>query len=116
MTAAMFDEAARMMFLMIAGHAYADFALQDRFHSAAKYPGNDTGYPWYVGLGCHSLIHGGIVALATGLWWLGVAETTAHALIDFGKGRGWWNATADQIAHIACKIAWTIVAILVALR
>lgn len=113
---AVIDEAGRMLFLMIAGHAYADFALQDPFHSGAKYPGNKTGIPWPVGLMCHALIHGGIVALATGFWLLGVAETAAHAAIDGGKGRGWYGQTTDQILHIVCKIAWTIIAISVALH
>lgn len=110
------DEAGRMLFLMMAGHAYADFALQTPFHSAAKYPGNDHRYPWAVALACHSLIHGGIVALVTGLWWLGVAETAAHAAIDGGKGRGWYGQVTDQVLHITCKIAWMIIALRVALH
>jgi hypothetical protein len=105
------DEAARLLFLMIAGHAYADFGLQTPWHSAAKRPGNSTGIPWFVGLAMHSLIHGGIVALVTGLWWLGAAEALAHAGIDAGKGRGCYGAITDQILHFACKIIWVIIAI-----
>ena len=107
----MIDDVGRMMFLMMAGHAYADFALQSPHHSRAKYPGNETGIPWTVGLGCHGLIHGGIVALVTGSWLLGVAETVAHAGIDGLKSRGWYGQTTDQFLHFACKIAWMIIAL-----
>lgn len=112
----MINEAGQMLFLMLAGHAYADFALQDPFHSSAKYPGNETGIPWHVGLGCHALIHGGIVALVTGQWLIGVAETGSHFAIDAFKGRGWFSATTDQILHIGCKLLWTMLALTVALR
>lgn len=92
--------------MMAAGHAYADFALQSPHHSAAKLPGNNTGIPWYAGLGCHSLIHGGIVALITGWWVLGVAETISHAIIDYSNGRGWITPRTDQILHALCKVIW----------
>lgn len=105
------NEAAQMLFLMMAGHAYADFALQDPWHSAVKYPGNAYNYPWPVALLCHSLIHGGIVALITGYWWLGVLETAAHGAIDWGKAKSWYGATADQLAHVACKIVWVATAV-----
>lgn len=97
------------MFLMLAGHAYADFALQDPWHSAAKYPGNSVGFPWYAGLGCHSLIHGGIVALITGSWMLGVYETIGHAITDYLKSRGLYGARTDQALHIAQKLVWAMV-------
>lgn len=95
-----------LMFFMIAGHAYADFALQGPWHSSAKYPGNEHGYPWQVGLLCHGLIHGGIVGLVTGSWLLGTFETISHAMIDYGKSRGWYGNVTDQLAHITCKIIW----------
>lgn len=110
------DEAARLMFLMMAGHAFADFALQDPWHSAVKYPGNVHGYPWPVALACHGLIHGGIVAVITGVWWIGALEAVAHAGIDAGKARRWFGAITDQLLHIACKIAWTVIVIWGALR
>jgi hypothetical protein len=107
----MIDEIGRLLFLMLAGHAYADFALQDPWHSAVKYPGNAHGYPWPVALACHGLIHGGLVALATGVWWIGALEAAAHAGIDYGKSRGWYGARADQLAHFVCKIIWMIIVI-----
>jgi hypothetical protein len=100
-----------MFFLMLAGHAYADFALQTPHHSSAKYPGNRTGVPWQVGMMCHGLIHGGIVALITGIWWLGALETVAHAGIDYAKSRRAFGPVADQLLHFGCKVIWLIVAI-----
>ncbi len=100
-----------MLFLLLAGHAYADFALQTPHHSAAKCPGNKTGIPWQVGLGYHALIHGGIVALVTGYWWLGVAETIIHGTTDHIKWRRWIDPLTDQAIHIGCKIIWVIIAI-----
>lgn len=100
-----------MIFLMLAGHAYADFGIQTDRASRAKCPGNTTGIPWQVGLGYHALIHGGIVALVTGHWWLGAAETIAHAVTDHIKWRGWIGNATDQAVHIGCKIIWAIIAI-----
>lgn len=107
----MLNHVCQLMFLMAAAHAYADFALQDPWHSSVKYPGNVHGYPWHVALMCHGLIHGGLVALITGYWWIGAMEAVAHAAIDYGKSRGWYGSTSDQLAHIGCKIIWIIVAI-----
>src|SRR5882757_1823110 len=106
----MIDHAGQMLFLMIAGHAFADFGLQDAYQSQAKRADfNPSG--WFHALLCHSLIHGGIVALVTGQWMIGVAETVAHAMIDYGKGRKWYGTTADQTMHIGYKIIWMIIAI-----
>jgi hypothetical protein len=35
--------------------------------------------PWYQALGAHALIHGGVVWLLTGIWWIGLAEAALHA-------------------------------------
>ncbi len=107
----MLNHVCQLMFLMMAAHAYADFALQDPWHSSIKYPDNAAGYPWRVALACHGLIHGGLVAVITGQWWIGAMEAVAHAAIDYGKSRAWYGATPDQLLHIACKIIWIIVAI-----
>ena len=100
----------QMLFLMVAGHAYADFALQSGWHSSVKRPGNPHGYPWPVALACHSLIHGGIVALVTGMWWLGALESIVHGATDYIKGRGWIGAVTDQLIHLACKVLWCVLA------
>jgi hypothetical protein len=102
---------AHYLFFMLAGHAYADFALQNPYHSSIKYPGNEYNYPWWVALICHSFIHGGIVGIVTGIWWLGAAETIHHATTDWIKGRRWIGSTADQISHVIAKIVWALIAL-----
>lgn len=106
----MTNHAAYMLFMMIAGHAFADFGIQSGETSRAKRAEyNPSG--WWHALACHSLIHGGSVALVTGMWQLGVAETAAHALIDYIKGRKLITTITDQALHIGCKIIWLIIAI-----
>ncbi len=109
----MIYQACELLFLMAAGHALADRPLQEGMIRAEKYgprnvPGN---YRWIFGIASHSLIHGGFVAVITGLWWLGVAETIAHAAIDETKCRGAFGDLTDQALHAGCKVAWTIIAI-----
>lgn len=99
-----------MLFLMLAGHALCDFPLQGAEMASAKRPGGHKTIAWPAALGCHALIHGGAVALITGLWWLGAAETIAHAAIDGAKCRGAFGMKADQVLHVLCKAAWAAIA------
>lgn len=69
---------------------------------------------WVYGIACHALIHGGIVALITGHWWLGALETIAHAAIDETKCRGRIGLTVDQLLHFACKAVWAGIAVALA--
>ena len=98
---------AETLFLLIAGHALADYPLQGDFLAKAK---NRTmpipGVPFWQALGAHALIHGGVVALVTGIWWLGLAEAVMHAWIDDAKCRGALTFNQDQGLHIVCKLAW----------
>lgn len=94
------------LFLLVAGHAVADFPLQGAEMAIAKRPGANPRIHWTMALGCHALIHGGAVALVTGLWWLGAAETAAHATIDGAKARGLFGMKTDQALHLLCKAAW----------
>jgi len=101
-----------LLFLMAAGHAIADRPLQEGSIRADKYAPRDQGnYRWLFGLACHGLIHGGFVALITGLWWLGAAETIAHAWIDNLTLTKRIGLMADQGLHAGCKIAWAAIAI-----
>jgi hypothetical protein len=43
--------------------------------------------------------------------WLGLFETVAHWVIDFGKSEGWYGFHLDQILHVVCKIAWAYIII-----
>lgn len=95
-----------LLFLMVAGHALCDFPLQPPQLASAKRVGGDPYLPWWAALLGHGLIHGGAVALITGLWTVGVAETVTHAAIDGAKCRGLFGMKVDQALHLACKVVW----------
>lgn len=102
-------------FLLLAGHAFADFAVQPEAMALGKCrrykpaPASAAGWPhWSYWLTAHALVHGGIVALITGNWWLGLAETLVHWAIDFAKCEGWTVLHADQGMHVVTKILWTV--------
>ena len=107
-------EFAGVLFLLAAAHVVCDWPLQPAYISAAKRPGGDPGLPWQLALGGHALIHGGAVALITGLWPLGVLELVAHAAIDGAKCRWRFGNLADQAAHIGCKAVWAALAVAIA--
>lgn len=106
----MIDQFCGFLFLMFAGHALCDFPLQPPAMSSAK-RGLELGFPWWAALIGHGAIHGGAVALATGLWWLGAAETASHALIDGAKCRGAFGMKVDQALHLLCKVGWAWIAV-----
>jgi hypothetical protein len=103
-----------ILFKLLIGHAVADYwAQSDGMRVAKAKDGNvrSGGVPvWPYVLTAHALIHGGAVWLITGNVWLGAAETICHWVIDFGKGRHCYGVHADQGLHIACKIAWSVLA------
>lgn len=109
----MIDLFCSLMFLMVAGHALADRPLQEGAIRADKYAprGVPGDHRWLFGLACHSLIHGGFVAVITGHWWLGVAETVSHMAIDDQKMRGRFGMITDQALHMICKLAWAGIAV-----
>ena len=105
------------LFLLLAGHALADFAFQGEAMALGKNRNppatggpregkEDTGVPWPYWMGAHALIHGGLVAVITGSVWLGIAETVVHFGIDFAKCEGWTNIHSDQALHVLCKVVW----------
>jgi hypothetical protein len=105
------------LFLMLVGHAVADYALQSDFMATNK---NRNAVPkgydparhgpmqtiWPYVLSAHALIHGGMVYLVTGSIALAVAETVSHWVIDFGKCEKWYGIHTDQWAHIYFKVMW----------
>ena len=109
-----------LFFMLIAGHALADFALQSDSMAKGKnrnlidtsmVPPGQTYTPcWPYWLGSHALIHGLVVSLVTGIWWLGLAETVVHFAIDFAKCESWTGVHQDQALHVACKVAWVMLA------
>lgn len=100
-----------MLFLLIVGHALADYPLQGDFLAQAKNRNTPVGKLfWMHALPAHSVIHGGFVAVITGQVWLGVAETVIHAVTDWMKCEGRISLNVDQAIHIACKVAWASIA------
>ena len=103
---------------LLMSHAIADFPLQSDFMAKGKNrhvmpsfipPGQKRQTTWPYVLTAHALVHGAGVWLVTGVWWLGLAETVAHWLIDFGKCENWYGIHQDQGLHILCKVIWWII-------
>ncbi|CAN5126272.1 hypothetical protein BH11PLA2_BH11PLA2_14340 [soil metagenome] len=107
-----------MLFLLIAGHALGDFALQGDAMASCKCKNTTNplqkSVPWFHWLAAHALIHGLIVSAIVS-WWgyskdaavvLGIAETAIHFGIDWLKCQGYTNIHLDQLLHILCKVAW----------
>lgn len=102
---------AMMAVLLIGGHALADYPLQGDFLSKGK---NRTapipGMAWQQLLAAHCAIHGAVVALVTGIWWLAIAEAAVHFVTDDAKCRGAINFNQDQAIHYVSKAIWLAVA------
>jgi len=110
------------LFLLIFGHALADFVLQpeamgyvknrnDKIHSKEH-----SLFPvWWYWLTAHSLVHGGVVYVVAGVMLgssyallLGLAEAVIHWWTDFAKCEGWITMHQDQAIHIGCKVAYAL--------
>ena len=101
-----------MALALVVAHAVADYPLQGDFLSKAKNRANPIpGVPWWQAMWAHSAIHGGAVALVTGIWWLGVLEAIVHFWIDDLKCNGKLSFNQDQFFHIAFKCLWLFVAL-----
>ena len=110
-----------ILFYLIAGHALADFALQSDNMAKGKNrhtfvdpnsipKGQKVMTVWPYWLTSHALIHGGLVGIITGIWWLGLAETAVHWAIDYTKCENWTGIHTDQGLHVACKVVWWLLA------
>jgi len=107
-----------MLFLLIAGHALADYPLQNEAMATckdrhARLPLQKS-VPWYYWLTAHALVHGFVVAVIVAGWtgnhdlgvMLGLMEFAAHWVIDVSKCEGYTNIHIDQGLHIVCKVIW----------
>lgn len=96
-----------ILFLLIFGHFLADYPLQGDFLARGKNRSNPIPeVPFYQCLIAHAIIHGGVVAIITGVWWIGILEAICHGLIDDAKCTKKINFNTDQALHILCKLIW----------
>lgn len=89
------------LFLLLAGHALGDFALQNDYVAKNKY----ASLPVMLS---HCLIHGAIVYLVTNSLLLGLVETVLHWIIDSSKGANRISFNTDQALHVACKLGYIV--------
>lgn len=98
---------AQIFFLMLVGHALADYPLQGDFLARAKnHAAPLPGVPWGQALVWHAAIHAGFVGVITGSIALGLCEFVAHTVTDHLKCAGRISFNTDQAIHVACKVAW----------
>lgn len=108
-----------LFFLLLVGHALADYPLQGPFigqfknrHATRGDAFNGNAFvPWWHLMTAHALIHGGFVAVLTHSLGLGLAEVVLHWLIDAAKCEGWTGINTDQALHIGCKLLWVALVI-----
>ena len=101
---------------MVAGHFLVDFALQTNRIAIYKNrhadpseifgPNPPTVWPWI--LSSHAFQHGAVVFLVTHSLTLGLCETVAHFVTDFGKCEHWYGYHADQCIHLGTKVLWVV--------
>ena len=107
-------------FLLLVAHAVCDYPLQGDAVAINKNRNAKTELqkhvPWYYWLGSHALMHGGAVALITGMPVLGLLETVCHFGIDFLKCEKVFDIHVDQILHIACKILWVCIWVMCSIK
>jgi hypothetical protein len=97
------------LFLLIVGHALADFPLQGDFLARGKNHRNPIpGIPWCQCLFAHAMIHAGMVYVITHSLVLGLCEFVIHAATDWAKSEGKLTFNQDQAIHYACKCAWAV--------
>lgn len=103
-----------LLFLLVVGHALADYPLQGDFLANGKNRNTPLGAIfWPHALFAHSMIHGGFVAVLTGSVWLGVAEAAIHGATDWLKCEGKISLRTDQAIHLGCKLLWAVLAVTV---
>lgn len=97
------------LFLLLVGHALADYPLQGDFLARGKnHRIPISGVPWYQCMSAHCMIHAGMVYLLTRNIWLAWAEFVLHFAIDYAKCDGRLTFNMDQALHVVCKIAWAV--------
>jgi hypothetical protein len=101
-----------VLFLLLFGHALADYPLQGDFLAQAKNRNTELGKLfWPHALAAHAIIHGGFVLVITGSIWMALAESFIHAGTDWLKCESKITLNVDQAIHIACKVVWAVITV-----
>lgn len=105
-----------LFFLLIAGHAVGDFALQNEWvavnknrHARDKFPLDKQEKMlviWPHVLTAHALHHAFLIFLITHNATVSIAEAVVHWVTDFGKNEDWYDFHIDQYIHIGMKLVW----------
>ena len=99
-----------ILFLLIVGHAVADYGLQTEYIAMNKSPRSNG---WQFTLLAHSLIHAGTVYLITGLMPLAMMECVLHFMIDMFRSTESISRVVDQTLHFLCKAFYVIILVMV---
>ena len=108
-----------LSFMLLFGHCLADAVLQPSSMSNGKRrntpidmskvpPGQKPINLWYMWMTHHAVINGGVVAIITGRYELGILETVLHWIIDFFKCENKYSPNVDQALHLGCKLFYVI--------
>ncbi|HMF74292.1 MAG TPA: DUF3307 domain-containing protein [Bryobacteraceae bacterium] len=104
---------ARLLLLLLAGHALCDYPLQGDFLARGKnHKAPLPGIPWWQCLAAHSMIHAGAVMLITGSLWLALTELVIHTATDYAKCDSRITFNQDQAVHVTCKLLWSVLWVL----
>lgn len=104
-----------ILFLLLLGHAFADFSFQSSEMGKGKNrnrvpenvpPGQTPTAVWPYWLTAHASVHAGFVILITGNIFLSLGELFAHWIIDFFKCENELTVHQDQALHLFCKVIW----------
>lgn len=98
---------AELFFVLLIGHAVADYPLQGDFLARAKnHNAPIPGINPIIALKMHAFIHAGAVWIITGSFGLALIESVLHTAIDWAKCDNRTSFTADQVLHVICKILY----------
>lgn len=98
-----------LFFAFAIAHALADFPLQGDYLARMKRRDQSTTtMEWVISLTAHSLVQAGGVWIVSGSPLVAAIELVLHWIIDLAKGEGKFGYTTDQVLHLLCKLAYTV--------
>ena len=105
-----------LFFALCIGHALGDFPLQGDFlargknrHLPSPILADGDRSPkrvWIYCLTYHAIIHAGLVWIISGSVVIGLIEFVVHWIIDAMKSENAFGFEADQLLHLATKLAY----------